>query len=137
MQIRDSLQKRLNAHQVKYEALRRDIQVLDNMIARYGEESQTSLDISPNGSKATRFIGKTLKFCVQRALQEKFPDSLRAGEIRDILFEGGYTTESPNFDGAVWAMLSHLTKSSLIIKDSPGKYKSPVGMPVTYVIDDK
>ena len=104
--------------QAQIKALTDDLQSVNRMLGRYeGQmslEPQTDIDETP----------KTLRHYVLEVLRENYPKSLRAKKVREQVLSKGYKSSAVSFEGAMFAMLSHLVKLERIKKTGVGLYRA-------------
>lgn len=71
--------------------------------------------------RALRFRGKTLRSCLLEILDQN-ANPMKAGEIKTILIDGGYLTNSVHFWDTISVSLGQMAIKSEIARPSRGKF---------------
>ena len=109
--------------QAQISALTADLESVNRMLGRY--EGQMSFEADYGILSTDKEETPTsLRFYVLKTLREKYPKSLRAGQIRKIVLQKGYISKAIKFEGAMFAMLSNLVKLGKIKKTGVGLYRA-------------
>ncbi len=121
--VRADLMSRLESLKKEQEVIARDIEAVDRMLQRYGE--QTSLDISDAHSPRadSPFRTASLREAVEAVLRRHRGMALNVNTIRDEVMAGGYVTNSKNLRPPIFTAIGKLVKAGEVRKVRRGKFK--------------
>lgn len=122
--VKADLEARLSSLRREEEVLSRDIEAVERMLERYGE--QTSLEIGDpvSSHRDAEFKSANLREAVISVLRRHKPSSVRVPDIKKEVLSGGYHSTAKNLSPPIFGILNKIVKAGQAEKVGPGEFRA-------------